>query len=600
MTSRKRRLCVGVAFFVFASAPGLPAYCALAQDFAGPAEAAPPSWIPALGAVSMDLASKTDAASQNLYGVLGQVQLEAELSPQSRASLAFAAQLPVQADTPEKLMALPASLRLELVSRAVLSASNKLSAQAAPIAEKLEAGQQLSAAEKKTLSGLAHAWFYLPPQQARTIREAALERSGQGALNKAKAMANALAGALLPVGTSDQDIEAGVSMTFARLKPLVSRNLDPNRVREVLAPEAVAALSQASQSLKARGWKEDALWSFLLQNHRRVFGALADEKMVSILQEGGQWTELVSVLSLTAAGVLARENAAWSDAVLRDAGADYDLRLPIPAWHPLSGHFDSVADALASSYGAPTKDEQLELGALERGAGRIFGVPLTIGLDLLAAPILFAQSPLVQLMSGAAIGAQAINGIVSAILVYGTILAHELGHTFMAKALGVRVKKISLSILKGETETERIPLKPLERGLLSFAGPAVNLAIIALCLLPIALHIPVPHLLAKAMASALLINVFLAMANLAPMFPMDGATVLEAVLSAVLRSARRGAQAAKKASKATAFLAFAAAGVFLLTGLLRFALGSAWFGATGLIQAKSDPKTTLVEETPGR
>ncbi|HVC09724.1 MAG TPA: site-2 protease family protein [Elusimicrobiota bacterium] len=598
MISPRRALAFTLSLLVLVSAPGLPAYAAAAEVFdAAPSQSAPLAWIPVLGAASTEMDALQDPAAQNVSGILDQIQLEAVLHPGSADALAFAGNLPAAADTPEKLSALPQEERLHILSRAVAAASRDLSAQAAPlIAELSRPGFKPSAAERRVLGRLASSWFYLPPAQAEAVRDIARQETERSALQKARGLARALSGKIHSVPPMAPEVQAGARMMYARLRPALAK-ADYSRadaVENILAPQAAQALAQASRSLAERGSPRNALWTAILTNHRQIFGVIADERMVNALRRSGQWTELVSALSLAAAGELARADDAQSDEVLREAGANHDLQLPIPAWHPLAGEFDSVADALASAYGAP-QEKPLGPGL---NLGKPFGIPTVVrpgtalGLAVVAAQM-FQETSLA--MPGAANGLLAGLAATSAFLLYGSVLAHEFGHALMARARGIGTRKITLNIMGGAADIEHDGRRPLTDFLIAAAGPAVNVLLVAACFVPALLHIHVPHLLTQALVPFILTNILLVGFNVLPVLPMDGGLMLRAALSAAMGDDYRAARAAEKTAKVLAIASLAAATVLLFMGHSAVAWGLAFLGMIGLVpHAISHPGTTLV------
>ncbi len=117
------------------------------------------------------------------------------------------------------------------------------------------------------------------------------------------------------------------------------------------------------------------------------------------------------------------------------------------------------------------------------------------------------------------------------------VILHELGHALMARRFGISTKDITLYPIGGVARLESIPRKPKEELLVSLAGPVVNL-VIAVSLLPfidvdsmrnnesVAQIGPSNFLLAFSM-----VNIWLALFNLVPAFPMDGGRVFRALLS---------------------------------------------------------------------
>ncbi len=125
------------------------------------------------------------------------------------------------------------------------------------------------------------------------------------------------------------------------------------------------------------------------------------------------------------------------------------------------------------------------------------------------------------------------------------VVLHELGHSLVARGFGIGVHDITLYPIGGIARMERNPEKPLHEVLIASAGPLVNL-VIALVLWGVtgvasSVGKLDPAATLKSLAPGsdtalvwlLLSNVFLALFNLIPAFPMDGGRMLRAVLTAV-------------------------------------------------------------------
>jgi len=129
------------------------------------------------------------------------------------------------------------------------------------------------------------------------------------------------------------------------------------------------------------------------------------------------------------------------------------------------------------------------------------------------------------------------NGLVFIVLLFLCVLLHEFGHIFTARAFGIRTPDVILLPIGGVSRLERIPEKPSQEFLVAIAGPAVNV-VIGVALVAIGgANLSADHLAALANANASIIdrlaavNLFLALFNLIPAFPMDGGRVLRALLA---------------------------------------------------------------------
>ena len=137
----------------------------------------------------------------------------------------------------------------------------------------------------------------------------------------------------------------------------------------------------------------------------------------------------------------------------------------------------------------------------------------------------------------------ASNGAASAwdtllfmVLLFLCVLLHEFVHIFTARAFGVSTPFVTLLPIGGVAQLERIPEEPWEEFLIAIAGPLVNVAITIL-LVVFGAHLTPGAATAVdnthiAMIDRLAaVNLFLALFNLIPAFPMDGGRVLRALLA---------------------------------------------------------------------
>lgn len=116
-----------------------------------------------------------------------------------------------------------------------------------------------------------------------------------------------------------------------------------------------------------------------------------------------------------------------------------------------------------------------------------------------------------------------------AVLLYLSVLVHELSHTVVALRAGLQVRRISLHVLGGVSEIDRPAATPAREAGIALAGPLVSLLLAAAGYAVGELLDPgtVGRLLARAvMLSNLLVGLF----NLLPGLPLDGGRVLSAAV----------------------------------------------------------------------
>jgi stage IV sporulation protein FB len=125
-------------------------------------------------------------------------------------------------------------------------------------------------------------------------------------------------------------------------------------------------------------------------------------------------------------------------------------------------------------------------------------------------------------------------------LLFLCVLLHEFGHIFTARAFGVRTPDVILLPIGGVARLERIPEQPRQEFLIAIAGPAVNVFIAIALIFAGGANFSAQHLAALESGGVSMIdrlaavNLFLALFNLIPAFPMDGGRVLRALLAARL------------------------------------------------------------------
>lgn len=188
-------------------------------------------------------------------------------------------------------------------------------------------------------------------------------------------------------------------------------------------------------------------------------------------------------------------------------------------------------------------------------------------------------------------------GITSALLLFASVVIHELGHAVTARRYGIRTRSIILFLFGGVAQIAKEPPTPLAELAIAAAGPVTSLLLSGILwvvqrLMPeSALHATIAYLS--------LANAALAVFNLVPGFPLDGGRMLRALLWRLSGSLERATRMASRGGQAVA-LGFIALGVLLAfsgsvtSGLWLVLIG--WFMDTG---AQASYQQALLREALG-
>jgi Zn-dependent protease len=121
-----------------------------------------------------------------------------------------------------------------------------------------------------------------------------------------------------------------------------------------------------------------------------------------------------------------------------------------------------------------------------------------------------------------------LAGIAFAVLLYISVLLHELSHAFAARAFDMPVRAISLHFLGGATEIEGEATSPWREFVVAVVGPVTSLAIGGLALLA---ALPLEEgLLGYAVVYLAGANLVVGILNLVPGLPLDGGRVLQSIV----------------------------------------------------------------------
>ncbi len=226
--------------------------------------------------------------------------------------------------------------------------------------------------------------------------------------------------------------------------------------------------------------------------------------------------------------------------------------------------------------------------------GRIWGIELGLHFSWVVIALLITFSLAEQFSATNPEWGHAViwgTAVLTGLLFFAALFAHELSHAFVARLRGLPIHKITLFLLGGVAQIEKEAEDPSTEFWMGIAGPIMSLLVGLLCFgLALASgwrmdRTPVSPGLALAVWLGY-INLGLAAFNMIPGFPLDGGRVLRAIIWWINHDMRRATLVAARVGQVIAV-------IFIGFGVFRFfsgaGLGGLWLAFIGwfLMQAAS-------------
>ncbi len=226
--------------------------------------------------------------------------------------------------------------------------------------------------------------------------------------------------------------------------------------------------------------------------------------------------------------------------------------------------------------------------------GSLFGIPFFIDSSWLVIVVLFTvanrQSYLEwgQTLSWVA-------GLAIALLLFASVLLHELGHSLVAQSQGIRVNSITLFLFGGVAAIDRESKTPGQAFQVAIAGPLVSFSLFFILNL-VAQLLPNSSLIYSVVGELARINLVLGIFNLIPGLPLDGGQVLKATVWKITGNRLTGVRWAAKTGQ---FLGILAISLGLSSVFLARSYGGLWMALIGwfvLQNAASYNRVTDLQE----
>jgi Zn-dependent protease len=171
-----------------------------------------------------------------------------------------------------------------------------------------------------------------------------------------------------------------------------------------------------------------------------------------------------------------------------------------------------------------------------------------------------------------------IQGLTAALLLFASVLLHELAHALVAVRHGIPVGGITLHIFGGVSQLDSEPETPRAELLIAVVGPLASFAIAGVA------HGAGRMFTGPSLADALAgyvgaVNLVVGVFNLVPAFPLDGGRVLRAALWAWTGRLDAATRIATRLGSALALLMIAVGIVRAVSGDV---IAGIWFALIGL------------------
>jgi Zn-dependent protease len=202
-------------------------------------------------------------------------------------------------------------------------------------------------------------------------------------------------------------------------------------------------------------------------------------------------------------------------------------------------------------------------------------------------------------------------GVISAVLLFGSILLHELGHALAARRLGIGISSIDLWLFGGLAKMDRDSRTAGEEFKVAVAGPAVTALIAAVCFVAATLiagsgdALEATGVEGKSVTPVVavlgwvaLVNLSLLLFNLIPGYPLDGGRIARAFAWWRTGDRTRATRTAARLGRGVSYLMICA-GLFvaIATGDV---FGGIWLAIIGLFLGSAARQSEVQNEVQSR
>ena len=211
--------------------------------------------------------------------------------------------------------------------------------------------------------------------------------------------------------------------------------------------------------------------------------------------------------------------------------------------------------------------------------GRLFGIQVGLHYSWFVIALLIIMSLSAQFHENHTDWSEGVvwaTSLLTALLFFAALVAHEMSHALVAKSHGISTREITLFALGGVAQIEKEPDDPRTEFWVGIVGPISSAVIGGICLGIASIlgwhfgETPESPLMSMLVWLGY-INLMLAAFNLIPGFPLDGGRILRALIWWKNRDAVRSTQLAARVGQFVALL-------FICLGIFRFFSGAGFGG----------------------
>lgn len=172
-----------------------------------------------------------------------------------------------------------------------------------------------------------------------------------------------------------------------------------------------------------------------------------------------------------------------------------------------------------------------------------------------------------------------LASLIGSFVFFGSILAHELSHSLVAKGMGLDVHGVTLFLFGGVSGLKNEPRRPAEEAAIAVVGPATSIAL-GLVFLGIQFVFPSGTVARDITGWLGFINLMLAAFNMLPGFPLDGGRLLRSLIWGLSGDVAKATRVAAASGTVIAILLMAL-GLLEILFIPSAMLGGLWLAFIG-------------------